>query len=193
MLHLSTQHKLCIFQRAYCIAASPVPPAVPGCCYANENHHLLQDILHGEWGYDGAVVTDWGGSNDHVEGVREGSTLEMPCPGFGSAKRLMQAVEEGRLPESAVDARVDELLELVFTTDAAVKAAPKRFDRDAHHALAQMTGGMVGQETVDGIVMEAKGFWIIGLLRALIGFGQNAVSNRKFRAALDAERGGPAV
>ena len=54
-------------------------------------------------------------------------------------------------------------------------------------------GGMVGQETVDGIVMEAKGFWIIGLLRALIGFGQNAVSNRKFRAALDAERGGPAV
>ena len=39
--------------------------------YANENHHLLQDILHGEWGYDGAVVTDWGGSNDHVEGVRE--------------------------------------------------------------------------------------------------------------------------
>ena len=105
--------------------------------YANENHHLLQDILHGEWGYDGAVVTDWGGSNDHVEGVREGSTLEMPCPGFGSAKRLMQAVEEGRLPESAVDARVDELLELVFTTDAAVKAAPKRFDRDAHHALAR--------------------------------------------------------
>lgn len=60
-------------------------------------------------------------------------------------------------------------------------------------ALAQMTGGMVGQETVDGIVMEAKGFWIIGLLRALIGFGQNAVSNRKFRAALDAERGGPAL
>ena len=49
-----------------------------------------------------------------------------------------------------------------------------------------MTGGMVGQETVDGI-------GIIGLLRALIGFGQNAVSNRKFRAALDAERGGPAV
>ena len=55
---------------------------MPGCCYANENHHLLQDILHGEWGYDGAVVTDWGGSNDHVEGVREGSTLAGFCAGY---------------------------------------------------------------------------------------------------------------
>ena len=68
-----------------------------------------------------------------------------------------------------------------------------RLRAEVVRALAQMTGGMVGQETVDGIVMEAKGFWIIGLLRALIGFGQNAVSNRKFRAALDAERDGPAV
>ena len=46
-----------------------------------------------------------------------------------------------------------------------------------------MTGGMVGQETVDGIVMEAKGFWIIGLLRALIGFGQKAVSWKPSAAA----------
>ena len=105
--------------------------------YANENAHLLQDILHGEWGYEGAVVTDWGGSNDHVEGVRNGSTLEMPSPGFGSARRLMKAVEEGRLPESALDARVDELLELVFSTDAAVQKAPKQFDEEAHHALAR--------------------------------------------------------
>ena len=53
----------------------------------------------------------------------EGSTLEMPCPGFGSAKRLMQAVEEGRLPESAVDARVDELLELADRPDVTVLLA----------------------------------------------------------------------
>ena len=122
--------------------------------YANENHHLLQDILHGEWGYDGAVVTDWGGSNDHVEGVREGSTLEMPCPGFGSAKRLMQAVAEGRLPESAVDARVDELLELVLSTHAAVEKAPRTFDAAAHHALARRAAAesIVLLKNEDGIL-----------------------------------------
>ena len=59
--------------------------------YANENAHLLQDILRKDWGFDGAVVTDWGGSNDHALGVKNGSTLEMPCPGGDSIRELMKA------------------------------------------------------------------------------------------------------
>lgn len=55
--------------------------------YANENRHLLMDILRGEWGFDGAVVTDWGGSNDHALGVQNGSTLEMPGPRRGRRAR----------------------------------------------------------------------------------------------------------
>ena len=55
-----------------------------------------------------------------------------------------------------------------------------------------MTGGAVGQETVDGIVMEARGFWIIGLVRAIIGFAQNAACNRRYRARLDALQTGSA-
>ncbi len=45
--------------------------------YANENKKLLLDILRKEWGFDGLVVTDWGGSNDHVKGVMCQSDLEM--------------------------------------------------------------------------------------------------------------------
>ncbi len=121
MLHLSTQHKLCIFQGR--IVQQPVQ--FRPLCW------LAWAVLH----------------------------------------TLLKRSSRGGTPD----------LNLLFQYNMPVRA------------LAQMTGGMVGQETVDGIVMEAKGFWIIGLLRALIGFGQNAVSNRKFRAALDAERGGPAV
>ena len=40
-----------------------------------------------------------------------------------------------------------------------------------------MTGGMVGQETVDGIVMEAQGFWIIGLLRIIVEAVKNIAQN----------------
>lgn len=66
--------------------------------YANENAHLLQDILRKDWGFDGAVVTDWGGSNDHALGVKNGSTLEMPCPGGDSIRELMKAVQGGKFP-----------------------------------------------------------------------------------------------
>jgi len=66
--------------------------------YANENQHLLKDILRDEWGYEGVVVTDWGGSNDHVAGVKAGSDLEMPTPGYDSANQLVEALKAGKLP-----------------------------------------------------------------------------------------------
>ena len=105
--------------------------------YANENKHLLMEILRGEWGFDGAVITDWGGSNDHALGVKNGSTLEMPAPGGDSVRELLTAVESGKISESDIDARLSELLPLVFDTKAALDAAPREFDAAAHHALAR--------------------------------------------------------
>src|SRR5699024_10094086 len=83
--------------------------------YANESEHLLQEILYGEWGYKGAVVTDWGGSNDHVEGVKQGSHLEMPSTGQPGAREIIDAVESGRLDEAILDQRVDELLDAILS------------------------------------------------------------------------------
>ncbi len=105
--------------------------------YANENHHLLQEILRDEWGYTGAVVTDWGGSNDHVAGVREGSTFEMPDPGLSPVRELMAAVRDGRLDEKDVDARVEEALTLIMRTTEATRAAGDEFDHAAHHDVAR--------------------------------------------------------
>lgn len=105
--------------------------------YANENKHLLMEILRGEWGFDGEVITDWGGSNDHALGVKNGSTLEMPAPGGDSVRELLAAVESGKISESDIDARLSELLPLVFDTKAALDAAPREFDAAAHHALAR--------------------------------------------------------
>ena len=105
--------------------------------YANENAHLLQDILRRDWGFSGAVVTDWGGSNDHVLGVKNGSTLEMPAPGGDAVRELLAAVQSGKITEADVDARLDELLTLVLDTSAAVQKHSRSFDADAHHALAR--------------------------------------------------------
>ena len=105
--------------------------------YANENPHLLKEILRDDWGFTGAVVTDWGGSNDHALGVKNGSTLEMPAPGLDSVRELVRAVQDGKISEVDVNARLEELLTLVESTTAAVEQAPKTIDWDAHHALAR--------------------------------------------------------
>ena len=105
--------------------------------YANENAHLLQDILRRDWGFSGVVVTDWGGSNDHALGVKNGSTLEMPAPGGDAVRELLAAVQSGKITEADVDARLDELLTLVLDTSAAVQKHSRSFDADAHHALAR--------------------------------------------------------
>ena len=105
--------------------------------YANENAHLLTDILRNEWGFDGFVVTDWGADNDHVEGVRAGSNLVMPAPGPDCALGLVEAVNAGIIDESVLDSRLEELLKVVNSTAQAVKNAPKSFDIDKHHQIAR--------------------------------------------------------
>lgn len=104
--------------------------------YCNENGHLLTEILREEWGFDGAVITDWGADNNHTEGVRNGSNLVMPMPGPDEAMELVEAVRTGKLPENVLDQRVDELLELILRTYEAVEKTEKTFDFQAHHDLA---------------------------------------------------------
>ena len=105
--------------------------------YANENRELLLDTLRKQWGFEGFVMSDWGASNDHVEGVRNGSALEMPAPGLDSAMNLVAAVKSGELPEADLDARVEELLNVVFSTHDAVEKAPKELDRADFQAMAR--------------------------------------------------------
>lgn len=105
--------------------------------YANENEHLLQEILRKEWQFDGLVVTDWGASNDHVKAVKCRSNMEMPTPGFDSARELLQALKGGELTMEELDACVDDVLEAALQARESRKSAPVDFDREAHHKLAQ--------------------------------------------------------
>ncbi len=109
--------------------------------YANENEHLLKDILRGEWGFDGIVITDWGGSNDHVSGVKAGSNLEMPTPGFDSARQILKAVEDGSLKMEELDSCVDDLLDAVLTAKKKEVPQTGEFDKEKHHAMARRAAG----------------------------------------------------
>ena len=105
--------------------------------YANENEHLLVDILRKEWGYKGLVVTDWGGNNDGVKSLICGNQLEMP----GTPDRpeeVIKAIQNGELEESVLDDNVDTLLDVIFDTmKNGVNEAPEKFDVEEHHSYAQ--------------------------------------------------------
>ena len=110
--------------------------------YANENEHLLLDILRKEWGFEGVVITDWGGSNDHVRAVAARSNLEMPAPGLGAAREVIAAVNTGRLTMAELDTCVADLLDAVLklTKDAGAGAPGMNQSEKtvpAHHKLAR--------------------------------------------------------
>lgn len=104
--------------------------------YANENEHLLKDILRDEWGFDGMVVTDWGGSNDHVRGVAARSNLEMPVPGLDSARQIIRAVNDGTLTMEQLDTCVDDLLDAVLKLTGESPHQLPEIDWEVHHRLA---------------------------------------------------------
>ena len=105
--------------------------------YSNENKHLLMDILRGEFGFKGTVITDWGGSNDHALGVKYGSTLEMPAPGLDSARILLKALKENIITEDDINKRVEELLNITFITKDLNKNIDKEKLFETNHKLAR--------------------------------------------------------
>ena len=102
--------------------------------HAHENRHLLTEILRDEWGFDGMVVSDWGGCTDPVVAVRAGGSLEMPAPGLEDARRIVAAVEAGELEASDVYARAQEVVNVASAS--AGLPAPTPYDVDEHHKLA---------------------------------------------------------
>ncbi|MEZ0492045.1 glycoside hydrolase family 3 C-terminal domain-containing protein [Kineococcus sp. TBRC 1896] len=104
--------------------------------YASEDPWLLTDVLRGEWGFSGLVVSDWGAVNVREDGVRAGLDLEMPSSSGAGTQRILEAVSTGSLTTEDLDRAVLRVLELVEKARPAL-ADPGTVDVDAHHALAR--------------------------------------------------------
>ncbi|MFX3650043.1 MAG: glycoside hydrolase family 3 C-terminal domain-containing protein [Paenibacillus sp.] len=102
--------------------------------FCSENHTLLTKILRDEWGFDGAVISDWGAVSDRVEGIKAGMDLEMPgdCEYF--RKTIIDAAYSGELPMSALDQAVNNILNLIQRTHNIQQGMA--FDIDKHHTLS---------------------------------------------------------
>ena len=158
--------------------------------YAHESRHLLTEVLREEWGFDGVVVSDWGGSNDPVAAVHAGGTLEMPSPGFDSAREIVAACGAGRLSEADVDARVSEVVDLVHRTTG--RPSGSTVDIAAHRRLARRAAAesavLLRNEEVLPLA-PATSVAVIGdfaFAPRFQGAGSSAVNARHVRTMIDA-------
>lgn len=78
--------------------------------YSSQNPLYLTDVLRGEWGFDGYVVSDWGAVTDRVAGLKAGLELEMPSSRGTNDKRIVEAVKNGSLDEKVLDRAVERIL-----------------------------------------------------------------------------------
>ncbi|MEU1181493.1 glycoside hydrolase family 3 C-terminal domain-containing protein [Streptomyces sp. NPDC005820] len=104
--------------------------------HAAQHHRLLTEVLREEWGFTGAVVSDWGAVHDPVASVLAGLDLEMPGPSPEDAQRIVDAVRAGELDESVVDTAVRRILALADLA-AGQSDGSDGSDADAHHRLAR--------------------------------------------------------
>lgn len=102
--------------------------------FASENKWLLTDVLRTEWGFDGIVMSDWGGTHDRIAGIRAGEDLEMPGDTAVSLKKVYDALRDGSLSGDEANACVSRIL--AATERFATVPKTKNFDRDRHAELA---------------------------------------------------------
>ncbi|MGI5128804.1 glycoside hydrolase family 3 C-terminal domain-containing protein [Pseudonocardia sp. CA-107938] len=121
--------------------------------YASQHPWLLTDVLRGEWGFDGMVMSDWGAVDDRVAGLAAGLDLEMPASGGVGEAAIVAAVQSGALDESVVDRAAERVLTLLARALPALEAGGE-VDHAAHHELAREAAAasavLLKNDPVDG-------------------------------------------
>ncbi len=180
--------------------------------YCSDHKRLLTDILRTEWGFKGLVVSDWGATNDRVEGIKAGMDLEMPSSNGLNDKIIVDAVNEGRLSVENLDAVVLRVLNLIFKSEESLKQNSSSiyesnknitgstgeniqnstYSADDHHALARKIAGksIVLLKNADNILPLKKTQKIVvvgnfAMYPRYQGAGSSLINPMKLESAID--------
>lgn len=131
--------------------------------YCSEHEWLLREVLRGEWGFDGAVVSDWGAMSSSVASVRAGLDLCMPGPRRDHARALVEAVRSGELEDGCVNEAASHIERLARRVKACQAEgsiggapAPSLTDEEFYRAHADLAREAAAQSAVllknDGVL-----------------------------------------
>ena len=108
--------------------------------YLSDNKRLLTDILRGEWSFKGMVVSDWGATNDRIEGIRAGMDLQMPTCKGSDDRRIVRAVKSGELDAKDLDVTTGHVLDYVRKCIENKPETPPKTNYGKHHKLCREVG-----------------------------------------------------
>lgn len=155
------------------------------------NKYLLTDILRGEWGYDGFVMTDWWGEGNGADQMAAGNDMLMPGT-VRQYEEVINAVKDGTLDEAVLDRNVANIMRVLLRCPAAKGAVySDRPDLKAHALVARdaATGGMVLLENEDKALPIAKKQKVALFGNAsydiFVGGTGSGNVNRKYKVSLD--------
>jgi len=144
--------------------------------YASQNHHLQNEILKDEWGFEGVVISDWGANHTIFESVAGGLDIEMPGPARYYGDLLVQAARTWQIEESTIDEAVRRILRMVIRSgkmDPGTELPAGAVNVPAHAALArELAEGSITLLKNDEHVLPLTG------VTALAVIGPNATEAR---------------
>lgn len=160
--------------------------------HADSHKWLLDDVLRQQWGFQGLVMSDWGGTNSCAGSIEAGLDLEMPGPGIErSPERVAAAVKEG-LSEKTIDLRaraVLELLQVAGKFEHPETPDEEAIDRPENRQLIRQASaeGMVLLKNADGILPLVPGrdgiksIAMLGLAKEYLGHGGGSAKVNSIR------------
>lgn len=164
--------------------------------FSSQNRWLLTDVLRGEWGFKGIVMSDWGAVGDRVAALNAGLNLEMPPS--NTDNQIVAAAKDGRIPATQLDEMAQGMIDLVAKARPAMSRDGYRYDVDAHNEVARQAAveSMVLLKNEDATLPVAKGakIAVIGEFARTPryqGAGSSLINPTKLTSFLDAleERG----
>ena len=164
--------------------------------FSSQNRWLLTDVLRGEWGFKGIVMSDWGAVSDRVAALNAGLNLEMPPS--NTDNQIVAAAKDGRIPATQLDEMAQGMIDLVTKARPAMSRDGYQYDVDAHNEVARQAAveSMVLLKNEDATLPVAKGakIAVIGEFARTPryqGAGSSLINPTKLTSFLDAieERG----
>lgn len=104
--------------------------------YCTENSHLMQDILRGEWGFEGLTVSDWMACADRVSALKAGLDLEMPGTGYYNIDKVAKAYRAGEVTEEEIQTSARRVLHLMDKANEGAHEVAPTWDKYADHDYA---------------------------------------------------------